>query len=120
MSSQNRSKRLSKHRQRVIESMNSDSITKCEKEMLGNDIVVLPRRKDAIWTKHAKKRLIERKPKEGKKLVKRYATDGDNVITTVFYKKESKKPYDKKKKQSKIEEDKKHKQKLGKGKNKHK
>ena len=118
MSSQNRPKRLSKHRQRVIESMNSDSITKCEKEMLGNDIVLLPRYRDAIWTNHAKKRLSERKPEEGKKLVKRYA---DNVITTVFYKKEyKKKQYINKKKQEKIEEDKKHKQKLGKGKNKQK
>ena len=98
--------------------MNSDSITKCEKEMLGNDIVVLPRYRDAIWTNHAKKRLSERKPEEGKKLVKRYA---ENVITTVFYRKEyKKKQYDRKKVHAKIEEDKKHKQKLGKGKNKQK
>ena len=54
MSLQNRPKRLSKHRQRVIERMNSDSITKCEKEILGNDIVVLPRYRDAIWTNHKK------------------------------------------------------------------
>ena len=65
-----------------------------------------------------KKRLSERKPEEGKKLVKRYA---DNVITTVFYKKEyKKKQYDRKKVHSEIEEEKKHKQKLGKGKNKQK
>ena len=118
MSLQNRPKRLSKHKQRVIERINSDSITKYEKEILGNDIVVLPRYRDAIWTNHAKKRLSERKPKYGEKLVKRYA---DNVITTVFYKKnKDKKRYDRKKVHAKIEEDKKHKQKLGKGKNKQK
>lgn len=118
MSVQNKRKRISKHRQRVIESINSDNITKCEKEILGKDIVVLPRQKDAIWTHHAKERFKERKPEEGKKLVKRYA---GNVITTVFYRKEYKKrKYVNKRKQAKIEEDKKYKQKLGKGKNKSK
>ena len=109
-------KRISKHRQRQIEAARSDSISRHEREALGADIVVLPRCRDAIWTHHAKKRFEERKPQEGKRMVKRYA---ENVVTTVYYASPTKKKqYDRKKVHAEIEGDKKYKRKLGKGKNK--
>ena len=111
-------KRISKHRQRQIEAMSSDSISKHEIEALGADIVVLPRYRDAIWTHHAKGRFEERKPQEGKRMIKRYAA---NVVTTVYYASPTKKKqYDRKKVHAEIEEEKRFKRKHGKGKNKNK